>query len=107
LRLVQDTPRLLARNSTAITSLGVGYTDDPAKAMHDEPEAISVADQLVITERCHRQAKAIQQAEWQVRRERIQAEIDWLYSQRFTADVAKALRTLRRQLAHIDKIVTQ
>lgn len=44
---VRDTPRLLAAHSQ------YGYTDDIHKAMRDEPEAISAADQQRISSQAH------------------------------------------------------
>jgi len=85
--------------------LGVGYTDEPDRAMRDEPEAVSVSDQLALAARAHRTARERQLEEWQLRRDTIQREIDWLYSQRFQADVNKSLRVLRRQLSRLDKLI--
>jgi len=71
--------------------------------MRDEPEAISLADQLALTARSRRTERERQLAEWNERRAAIQREIDWLHSQRFQVDVSKSLRTLRRQLARLDR----
>jgi hypothetical protein len=104
--VLSDPPRLLARNSThEHPMLGTGYTDEPDRAMRDEPEAVSVSDQLVLAARAHRTARERQLEEWQTRRASIQREIDWLHSQRFQADVSKSLRVLRRQLSRLDKLI--
>jgi len=71
--------------------------------MRDEPEAISLADQLALAARARRTEHERQLGEWNERRAAIQREIDWLHSQRFQVDVSKSLRTLRRQLARLDK----
>jgi len=103
---VLDTPRLLARNSTREHPLlGVGYTDELDHAMRDEPEAVPLDYQQLLTARAHRTARQQQLAEWEQRRASIQREIDWLYSQRFQADVNKSLRVLRRQLDRLDKMI--
>lgn len=105
---VRDTPRLLARNSTrAHPILGIGYTDEPAKALAGEPEAVSRDDQLLITARAHRSARETQRDEWLKRRVAIQREIDWLHSQRFARNVSRPLRTLRHQIAYLDKVISQ
>lgn len=85
--------------------LGTGYTDEPDRAMRDEPEAVSVSDQLVLAARAHRSARERQLEEWTTRRASIQREIDWLHSQRFQSDVSKSLRVLRRQLSRLDKLI--
>jgi hypothetical protein len=101
-----DTPRLLARNSTREhPTLGVGYTDEPGRAVRDEPEAISVADQLALAARARQTERERQLDEWTTRRAAIQREIDWLHSQRFQSDVSNATRVLRRQLARLDKLI--
>ena len=101
-----DTPRLLARNSTREhPCLGVGYTDELDRALRDEPEAVPVEYQALLTARSRRDARLAQLAEWELRRKSIQREIDWLHSQRFQADVNKSLRVLRRQLSRLDKLI--
>lgn len=85
--------------------LGVGYTDESSRAMRDEPEAVPVECQELLTERAQRIARQRQLAEWKRRRASIQREIDWLYSQRFQCDVSKSLRVLRRQLERLDKLI--
>jgi len=103
---VLDAPRLLARNSTREHPLlGVGYTDELDHAMRDEPEAVPLDYQQLLTARAHRTARQAQLDEWATRRASIQREIDWLYSQRFQVDVSKALRVLRRQLDRLDKLI--
>src|SRR5262249_46449649 len=101
-----DTPRLLARNSTREhPMLGTGYTDEPGRALREEPEAVSVEDQQLLAARARRDARVAQLAEWELRRKSIQREIDWLHSQRFQQDVSKGLRVLRRQLARLDRMI--
>lgn len=103
---VPDAPRLLHRDSTyPHPTLGTGYTDRPDQAVFDEPEAISVQEQELLTARVRRQERQAQLAEWEQRRAAIEREIDWLHSQRFRHDVTRALRGLRRQLAWIDRAV--
>jgi len=85
--------------------LGTGYTDEPGRALRDEPEAVSVEDQRLLTARAHRTARQQQLDEWTTRRASIQREVDWLYSQRFQQDVSKSLRVLRRQLSRLDKLI--
>jgi hypothetical protein len=106
--VLTDAPRLLARNSTREhATLGVGYTDEPARAMRGEPEAVSVDEQALLVARSHRNAEQEQQREWEERRAAIQREIDWLHSQRFRNDVSKQLRALRRQLARLDRQIAR
>jgi hypothetical protein len=101
-----DMPRLLARNSTRDhPMLGVGYTDEPHRALRDEPEAVPADYQQLLTARAQRTARQEQLREWEQRRAEIAKQIDWLHSQRFTTDVSKSLRVLRRQLARLDKLI--
>jgi hypothetical protein len=94
-----DAPRLLHRRSQ------YGYTDRPEYAMHAEPEAVPAEDQEWITSRSHRTEREAQVLHWRERRANIEREVDWLYSQRFDRDVSKPLRTLRRQLDRLDKLI--
>jgi hypothetical protein len=94
-----DAPRLLHRNSTH------GYTDDPALALHLEPEAVPAETQEWITARVHRSEREAQLLHWRERRAVIEHEITWLYSQQFQRDISKSLRVLRRQLDRIDKLI--
>jgi hypothetical protein len=80
-----------------------GYTDRPEKALRSEPEAVSAADQQWIAHHAHRAERDAQLLHWRERRARIEREIEWLHSQRFARDVAKSLRTLRRQLDYIEQ----
>ena len=85
--------------------LGTGYTDEPSRALRDEPEAVPLDYQQLLSSRAQRSARLTQLAEWELRRKSIQREIDWLHSQRFESDVSKATRVLRRQLARLDKLI--
>lgn len=85
--------------------LGTGYTDEPSRALRDEPEAVPADYQQLLSARSRRTARQVQLAEWEQRRAAIQREVDWLHSQRFQRDVSKSLRVLRRQLARLDKLI--
>lgn len=92
-----DTPRLLHKRSHH------GYTDRPDLAMFGEPEAVSSEDQTFLTARVRRSERQNQLQEWAARRASIEQEVAWVYSQHLDREVTRALRTLRRQLEHIDK----
>jgi hypothetical protein len=100
---VPDEIRLLARNSTfEHATLGVGYTDRIGRALHDEPEAISVEAQDDLALRAQRAAREAQLDEWRERRAAVARELEWLYSQRLRRDVRSQLRTVQRQLDRLD-----
>ena len=92
-----DAPRLLHRHSHH------GYTNDPARALFAEPEAVSRDAQEHITAAAHRVERQAQIAEWTARRAEIERQVSWLYSQRLRRDVGAQLVQLRRQLDRIDK----
>src|SRR5215831_11630716 len=78
--VVLDSPRLLARNSTyEHPMLGTGYTDEPSRALSDEPEAVPSDYQALLTARADRNARQAQLAEWESHRASILREIDWLH----------------------------
>jgi hypothetical protein len=70
--------------------------------MVGEPEAAPTEHQQWITYRAQRTNHDARLVEWRDRRAAIQREIDWLYSQPFERDIAKPLRTTRRQLDRVD-----
>lgn len=92
-----DALRLLHRRSEH------GYTSDPSRGLTGAGEAVPAEFQEAISARAHRAEREAQLAEWSARRERIQREIDWLYSQRFRRDVRSELRALQRQVDRIDR----
>lgn len=105
---MSDEVRFLARNSMhEDRALGTGYTADPSKAMHDEPEAVSLQDQEWITYRARRSARETQRLHWSERRANLEREVEWLRGQRFERDISRPLRVLRRQLDHIDKLIVR
>lgn len=91
-----DPPRLLHRRSEH------GYTSDPTRALGDAGEAVPVEAQAELTARAHRSERQAQLEEWEQRRQAIQRQIDWLYSQRFQRDVRSQLRALQRQVDKLD-----
>jgi hypothetical protein len=95
-----DPPRLLHRHSAH------GYTDDPARAMFGEPEAVPADVQAQITAAARRSEHDAMVAGWLERRAAIEREIDWLYSQRLRRDVSSSLRALHRQLDRIEQRIT-
>jgi hypothetical protein len=94
-----DPPRLLHRRSHH------GYTSDPATAMFDEPEAVSEEDQEWITSRVRRVARETQLARWRTAREQIDESIAMLYAQRLERPVEREVRSLRRQLERLDRLL--
>lgn len=90
-----DRPRLLHRQ--------MGYTENPARAMFGEPEAVDRETQQQLTARAQRTARQAQIDEWHERRQAITRELAWLQSQRFHRDVAAGIRALERQLDRIDR----
>lgn len=98
-RRVPDAVRLLHRDSTH------GYTDNPARAVPGEAEAVPADVQREITARSHRSARAERVAEWAERRAAVEREVAWLYSQRNHRSVRSELRALARQLARLDALI--
>jgi hypothetical protein len=94
---VRDAPRFLARHSQ------YAYTEDPAKALPAEPEAINAEAQELLTLRAQRTAREVRLVQWRERREAVARELDWLYSQRLRRDVRTQLRAVQRQLDRLDQ----
>lgn len=97
---VPDHVRLLHRDSTH------GYTDNPARAVPREPEAIPTAYQHQLTARVERDRREAELAEWRTRRAIIERQVEWLYSQRNHREVGSDMRALKRQLDRIDQKLT-
>ena len=94
-----DAPRLLHRDSAH------GYTSNPSHALRGEPEAVPEGDQDRLTLAAAANERRARVEEWQRRRETIQREINWLYSQRLRRNVRSQLRALQRQLDRLDRLV--
>jgi len=95
-------PRLLAAKSEH------GYTDDPGKALPEEPEAISAAEQRSLTRDADRRAQARRLADWEACRATISRELktmSTLYALLDAPDVSGDLRAMRRYLERADKRV--
>ena len=96
-----DAPRFLHRHSQ------FGYTTDPSRALHHEPEAISVQAQHELALAAQRRAHDARLEQWREHRAEIERRIGWLYSQRLRRDVRQQLRSLRYQLDRLDEQITK
>ena len=90
-----DAVRLLHRDSTH------GYTDNPARAVVGEAEAVSAEYQLEVSARSHRQARQARAAELLEHRLELERHIAWLYSQRKRGDVRSQMRAAARALERL------
>jgi hypothetical protein len=94
-----DSPRFLHTRSEH------GYTEDPSRAMRNEPEAISERAAHDLAMKAAAQDAERQRAEWAARRSVIARELSWLHSQRFRKDVRSQTRALERQLQRLDSVI--
>jgi hypothetical protein len=91
---VTDAARLLHVRSE------LGYTDRPAQALPEEPEAVSREWQLQITAQAARRAQDARRETWLTSRMRIRVELEQL-EHVFGREVGSDLRVIRRQLDRI------
>lgn len=94
---MSDPVRLLHRRSE------VGYTDVPALALPNEPEAISRADQRRVTEDAQLAARARARAEWWPHRQLLLAMLEDVSAYSWSSRIRDELQTARRSIERIDK----
>jgi hypothetical protein len=75
-----------------------GYTDQPYRAMRDEPEAVTEEEQRQLTMDAHLLARELIRQEWMMARGSIQDGIDFLASRPYAKLIGDDLRQLRRDL---------
>lgn len=92
----REPARLLAAHSE------LGYTDDPSKAMTDEPEAVPSEYQRYLTRDAERRRKAQQLIVWDGCHHRILQELATLTDTAFDVDVSGDVRSIRRTLERAD-----
>lgn len=94
----EEQPRLLAARSQ------MGYTASPALALAGEPEAVSRADQAVITAQAQARDQELRGDEFVRARRKLERELEKL--ELFNdARVHDRVRLIRRNLAAIDKLL--
>lgn len=89
-----DPPRLLAKRSEH------GYVDRVDRALEDEPEAISAAEQRYQTRQAARLRAERDREAWRTSRSAILLALE---SVRIEVDVENDLRTIRRACERIDR----
>ena len=82
----------------------LGYTDRVDRALQDEPEAVSVAYQRLLTDDSHRLAVLQTRATWVSVRDTIRESVESLSGVGFD-NVRRDIRALLRQVDRIDKSV--
>jgi hypothetical protein len=82
----------------------LGYTDVPALAMRDEPEAVSAEAQHELTEQAHRRADARRRREWERLGPRLWSVLLDLEAA-LGRDYAGELRALARDAERLDRRV--
>jgi hypothetical protein len=80
-----------------------GYVDHPVRGLHDEPQALTAAEQDQVTRQAAQSARDRDRAEWAQARDRLEREVDWLFSRRFERDISTQVRALERQIARLDQ----
>jgi hypothetical protein len=91
--------RLLALRSE------LGYTDRPDRALPEEPEAVSAAEQRELTAQAARAASERYRVEWERRRIEIVVALDELQTLPFARELAPDLRLLQHQLGKLERRV--
>jgi len=91
--------RLLAARSE------FGYTDRMDRALRDEPEAVSPAEQRRLTRQSGLNAQERARTDWLSRRHRLHAELEELSRQPYTKGLGSELRLMERHLAKLDRLV--
>lgn len=97
----QELPRLLHARSEH------GYTDNPVHALRDEPEAVTSAYQRYLTRQAQRLAHDREREQWLELRGRVQAALNDLHAARFSVDVSRDVRAMRRTFERIDHKLTR
>jgi hypothetical protein len=97
LRCVSESVRLLAAKSEH------GYTDDPTKALVDEPEAVSPSYQRYLTREAERRRRVVLLEVWIGCRRRIDEELSVLAATKFDVDVTGDIRAMRGTLERADR----
>lgn len=96
---MSEPARLLAAKSEH------GYTDDPTKALVDEPEAVPAPYQRFLTREAERRRKMTLLELWESSSRRIHAELSILAATKFDVDVSGDVRAMRGTLERADRRV--
>jgi len=91
--------RLLAARSE------FGYTDRMDRALRDEPEAVSPAEQRRLTKQAGLDAQARARQDWDGHYQRLRLELADLHGQAYAKALGSELRLMERHLAKLDRLV--
>jgi hypothetical protein len=89
-----DAVRLLALRSE------IGYVDEPIRALVDEPEAVSAAEQRYQTRQAARLKEEREREVWRTARASILLALETVH---VDADVSHELRAIRRACERVDR----